>query len=195
MITIIIVAQNFVVLQLENQWRYKEKKDLPLRLRQIMTIMTINRTMPTFYNHKFNNKNFHSKLNSRNKFNSKHLNNKLSSLNFNNKLCSKNLNNKKEAKKLTKVRVEKYLPDYNKNPSNGNLVKNLTMQQTNNHHKRQQHQWNVICSKWNSRAGKRKWVNNVKQKRKLDVRGATEGDMQSAKGTKTLNPRAGKNTY
>jgi len=38
-------------------------------------------------------------------------------------------------------------------------------------------------------------VNNVKQKRKLDVRGATEGDMQSAKGTKTLNPRAGKNTY
>jgi len=119
----------------------------------------------------------------------------LNSLNFTNKPSSKNLNNKKQKKKWTKVRVEKYLPNYNKNPSNGNLVKCLTMQQTSKHHKQQWHQCNVICSKWNSRAGKRKWGNNVKQKRKFNVWGATEGNMQSAKGTKTLNPRAGKYTH
>ncbi len=100
--------------------------------------MTNNRTMPTFY--KFSSKNFNSKLNSknmlnsRNKFSSRDFN-MLCNLNFNNKLSSKNLNNKKQEKKLTKVRVEKYLPNYKKNPSNGNLAKSLTKQQTSDHHK------------------------------------------------------------
>jgi hypothetical protein len=64
-----------------------------------MTIMTINRIMPTIY--KFSSKNFNSKLNSRNKFSSKDLN-MLCNLNFNNKLSSKNLNNRKQEKKVDK---------------------------------------------------------------------------------------------
>jgi hypothetical protein len=38
-------------------------------------------------------------------------------------------------------------------------------------------------------------VSVVKQKRKLTIQGAMEGDVQNAKRTKTLNPRAEKNTH
>jgi hypothetical protein len=38
-------------------------------------------------------------------------------------------------------------------------------------------------------------VSVVKQKRKLAVQGVMEGDVQNAKGTKTVNPRAEKNTH
>lgn len=53
-----------------------------------------------------------------------------------------------------------------------------------------------MCNKRNPRVGKRKKMNVVViEKIKLAFWGVMEGDVQSAKGTKTLNPRVGKNTH
>jgi hypothetical protein len=51
-----------------------------------------------------------------------------------------------------------------------------------------------MCNKRNPRVGKRKKMNVVMQKIKLAFWGVMEGNVQSAKGTKTLNPKVGKNT-